>query len=198
MLGAIGCLVVVGIVLGILAVVATAGLILIPIAICALGWTWYHWTRPAFKAGRLIRKARRVPRDQAVPLLHEAILIDPSGKATLKACGDWFFAQRCWLDACEAYGDYLHQASDWDADANYAKSLLNAGHLDEAIARLDHFRTIPMITDESRATMISALAMAWAIKGDVPQARAVVDTAGLQKRVPGHRTSAMPCHAGCL
>lgn len=114
--------------------------------------------------------------------MHDAMAIDPRGKATLKACGHWFAAQKCWQDARDAYGDYLHVGSDWDVEAAYTKSLLAAGHFDEVISRLDELCTMTWLSDESRGTLISGLALAWMHKGDLQQARAILDTAGLQKR----------------
>jgi len=178
---AIGCLVVLGILVAIGAVVATSGLVLIPIAIGGAAWIWYRYTRPSSQASRLLKGASRLDPAQALPVVHQAMSIDP-GQKTIRTCADWFFAQKCWPDAADAYSEYLHLATDWDAEARYANSLLNAGRLDDAIARLDQLRTIAVITDESRTTMISGLALAWALKGDLQQARSLLDTAGLQKR----------------
>ena len=160
----------------------TRPLLLIPIALGGGGWFWYRYTRPSSKASRLLKGASHLDPAQAFPVMHQAMSIDPGGRTTIRTCADWFFVQKCWPDAADAYSEYLHLATDWDAEARYANSLLNAGRLDDAIARLDQLRAIPAITDESRTTMISGLALAWALKGDLQQARTLLDTAGLQKR----------------
>jgi hypothetical protein len=172
---------VVGIVVGIVAAVATYGLALIPLAIGLVAWAWYHRTRPTFRARHLIQQAQHLAADQALPLVHQVMALDPQGKTTLEACGDWFAGQQCWQDASDAYGDYLRVGSDWDVEGSYAKSLIAAGHCDEGIARLDQLRTMTWLNDESRATLISVLALAWVHKGDLQQARAVIDSDGLQR-----------------
>jgi tetratricopeptide (TPR) repeat protein len=161
--------------------VISYGLILIPVAIGVALWIRYRITRPSYLATKVIKQARQMPGDQAVALLHDALEIDPAGPGTLRAGGDWFQQHECWEDAAYAYGAYLHQRADWDVEAAYIKCLVAAGRLDEAIPRLDHLRMLPMLEDESRASIISILALALLHKGDATQALAVVGTAPLWK-----------------
>jgi tetratricopeptide (TPR) repeat protein len=161
--------------------VISSGQILIPVAVSVGLWIWYRMTRPSYVAMRVIRHALRLPGDQTVALLHDALEIDPDGPRTLRACGDWFQQHECWVDAATAYGAYLHKRADWDVEAAYIKCFVAAGRLDEAIPRLDHLRMLPMLEDESRASIISILALALLHKGDATQALAVVGTAPLRK-----------------
>jgi tetratricopeptide (TPR) repeat protein len=165
--------------------VVTYGLILIPVAIGVVALVWYRRTRPVWKAQRLINQATRVGEPEAVAVLYQALEIDPDGKKTLKACGDWFYDHACWLDAGEVYAGYLDAVADLDTESRYVRSLVNAGRLDDALPRLEHLRQLPFLEDESRATVISMLAAVYVMKGDVSQASALIGTASLQKHQLG-------------
>lgn len=178
-----GALWVIGVLIALGLVVATGGLILIPIALAAGGWFWWHLTRPEVKAAKLIAHAKSLPGDQTVLALHQAIALDPHGPKTLTACGEWFSENKCWEDAAECFGGVLHAKADWEVEAKYSKALLMAGRIDEAIPRLEQHRQLSWITDESRASMSSALAAAYLAKGDASQALALVSQEALGKHV---------------
>jgi tetratricopeptide (TPR) repeat protein len=178
---AVGCLWVTGVLIGVGLAVATHGLILIPVAIAAGGWIWWHFTRPEVKAAKVIAHAQTLPGDQAVIELHEAIALDPNGAKTLTACGDWFAENKCWEDAAECFGGALHAKADWGLEAKYTEALVMGGRIDEAIPRLEQHRQLSWLTVESRASMSSALAAAYLAKGDPSQALALVSEEPLRK-----------------
>jgi hypothetical protein len=176
-----------GIVVAIGLAIATSGIALIPIGV-ALGLTFYftrrhHKHQPGYLGQKLIEnaKAAATPAD-AVALFHEAMDTDPAGKDTLLASAEWFFDKQCWADAADAYAAYLHVATTPYYEIRHAQCLVGAGHLDEAVAELDHLRSEGL--DESdRALVLSHLALAFALKSDPAQGLALANEAGLQKHV---------------
>ena len=182
---AIGCLVVVGVLIGIVLTVASYGIALIPIV---LGLVLYFILRkrhrnhqPGYIAQQLIKQATAAPDPAAtVGLLHEAIDTDPGGKATLLACANWFYDRHCWADAADAYAGYLHIESTPYYELRHAQALVGAGHLDEASTELAHLRT-QALDESDQALVLSQLALTFLLKGDPGQGLAFANEASLQK-----------------
>jgi tetratricopeptide (TPR) repeat protein len=122
------------------------------------------------------------PGDAAVILLHQALEVDSEGPNTLLACGNWFNDHQCWADAAETYGDYLQHRPSWYIEGRYVDALLRSDRVDEAIERLQHMRAIPMLADDSQASLTANLALAFLLKNDPGQALALASSASLQKR----------------
>jgi len=172
-----GCLIVLGVLVGIALVVVTYGLALIPII---GGWIWWvhnQHGKPAYRASQLITKAKTLPEPEAVRLLHEAIDLDPEGAATLLGCAGWFATHGCWPDAADAYAGYLHLANSDAYGRQYAYALLASGHTDEAIAELEQLRAAHGGAPE----ILAQLGMAFLRKEEPGQALAIVNTAPLQR-----------------
>jgi hypothetical protein len=177
-----GCLVALAVVgLGV-AGIATSGLTLIPAALLFIGWGWYRRGQPDQAARRLIKRARSQPPTEAVRLLRQALEIDPRGAATTLDCAQWFFAHECWADAVDAYTKYLIHPHGSQAAFSYARALVRAGHLEDAIAELQNLRSSPEAPEETRLSATAELAMAFYLKGEGSQGLAIVSTAPLQRR----------------
>lgn len=174
----IGCLGVLGVLVGLALAVLTYGIVLIPIGLGL--WWWIHHRRqePKYIANQLIKKAAAAPQPDAVHLYHEAIDADPTGAATLRSAGDWFYNNSCWSDAADTYAGYLHLERSFAVENNYAASLLNSGHIDEAISE---FQGLATGYDQIPASLIAELAGAFLLKGDAGQALAIAKQAPLQR-----------------
>jgi tetratricopeptide (TPR) repeat protein len=177
-----GCLYVFGVLILLGAVIATYGLILIPVAIGGAAWIWYRRRQPDSIAAGIIKQSLSADPAVAVHLLNQAIEADPHGVKTLRACAAWFYDHHCWQDAAEAYAGLLTVHSDFEAENRYITCLLAADRPDDAIPRVEHLRTtMPMVESVQTATL-GQLATAYLYKGDVGQAMAFISLAPLQKR----------------
>ena len=164
----------------VLAVIGTAGLALIPIVIWRVARTRRLKHEPAFLAGELLSKAMAAQDQDAVGFLHAAMDTDPRGKDTLTSCANWFYEHQCWADAADAYAALLHVSSATPYEIKYGKSLNGAGHADEALVEFQHL--LAQSLDESdHAYVLSQIAMAFMLKGDVSQALAFVNQVSLGK-----------------
>jgi tetratricopeptide (TPR) repeat protein len=175
---AIGCLWVIGVVVGLAIVVATYGVALIPLGLFVWWRVHHRHQQPSYIAGELIKKAAVAPLPDAVHLYHQAMDADPNGAVTLMSAGSWFYQHSCWSDAADAYAGYLHLAKDSDVEQRYAASLLAAGHPDEAITE---YQNLAAEFGQIPERMISELAGAFLIKGDAGQALAIAKEAPLQR-----------------
>ena len=182
---AITCLVLVGIAVAVVLTIMTSGIALIPIGLGVVLFVVLmrrHRNRqPAYLAQQLINKAiASSDPAAAVALLHEALDTDPAGKATLLACGNWFYDRQCWSDAADSYAGYLHLESTPYYEIRHAQSLVSGGHLDEAATELGHLRA-QGLDDSDQALVLSQLALTFALKGDPGQGLAFANEGGLQK-----------------
>lgn len=179
-------LIVLGVAIAIVLTVITSGVALLPIGlglVLFLVLRRQHRNRqPGFLAQQLINKAKAAqdPSD-AVALLHEALDTDPAGKDTLLECASWFYDRQCWADATDAYAGCLHLDTTPYYEIRHVKCLIGAGHIDEAIAELEHLRA-KALDESDQALVLSQLAMAFAMKGDPHQGLAFANEAKLQKR----------------
>ena len=163
-------------------VIATAGLGLIPIAIWAIVRRNRQRQQPDFLAARLIDQARAAPDPAtAVGLLHNAIDTDPDGRETLSSCANWFYSHECWADAADAYAALLRISSSSMYEMNYAAALTKAGHLDEALAELQHLLAAT-VAGSDHDEVLSQLAFIFCTKGDPSQGLAFANQADLRKR----------------
>ena len=174
----IGCLWVIGVIVCLTLVVVTYGIVLIPIGLGIWWWVHHRHQQPEYIASQLIKKAAVAPLPEAVHLYHQVIDADPTGAATLRSAGDWFYQHSCWSDAADAYAGYLHLARDLNVEHNYAASLLAAGHIDEAISE---FQSLAAGYDHIPGPLLSELAGAFLLKGDAGQALAIAKQAPLQQ-----------------
>jgi hypothetical protein len=174
----IGCLWVVGVIVGISLAVVTYGIALIPIGLGIWWWIHHRHQQPQYLAGKLFKKAAAAPLPDAVHLYHQAIDADQTGVATLRTAGDWFYQHACWSDAADAYAGYLHLEKNAEVEHNYAASLLASGHPDEAISE---FQGLAAGYDRIPGQLISELAGAFLLKGDAGQALAIAKEAPLQQ-----------------
>jgi tetratricopeptide (TPR) repeat protein len=176
-----GCLYALGILVLVVATIATYGLILIPVAFGVGGWMWYRHQQPSSIAQRIIKQAQSAGPAEAVDLFHSALETDPEGLNTLRACASWFAQHQCFQDAAEAYAGIVHLESDLSAERMYVSCLLGAGRVDEAIPRLEHMRSISPAGSSLEAAVLGELATAFLIKGQITQAMAFIDLAPLKK-----------------
>ncbi len=174
----IGFLWVTGVIFGIALVVITYGIALIPIVFGIWWWIRRMHRQPKYIAAQLMHRAAAASPREAVHLYHQAIDANPTGIENLRAAGDWFFQQSCWSDAADSYAGYLHLANNPEVEHNYATSLVEAGHLDEAI---QEFQSLASSYEQVPVSLISGLAGAFLLKGDPGQALAIAKQAPLQK-----------------
>lgn len=168
----------VGVIVGIGLAVGTYGIALIPIGLGIWWWIHHRHQQPQYLAGQVIKRAAAANPADAVHLFHQAIDADPSGAATLRAAGDWFYEHACWSDAADAYAGFLHLEKNVEVEHNYAAALLASGHPDEAISE---FQGLAAGYDRIPGRLISELAGAFLLKGDAGQALAIAKEAPLQQ-----------------
>jgi|SRR5579872_6179899 len=178
----IGCLVLLGTALAIGGIVATSGLILIPIVLGLIAWGAWHYRRPKSQAQRLIAQAQKLDSPERVLTLHQALQLAPNEPQVELACANIFYDLECWVDASQCYGEYLHHQPSLMIEAKYVQALLRAGQLEEAIDRLAVLRSQPGLSEQAASSVVANLALAFLLKGDPEQAEALVDQAVGGKR----------------
>lgn len=144
---------------------AGVGAIAVPLYI--IGVAWWTLAQPETKDRRLVHKIERHPA-KAEELLTRALHQRPQDPTLIACVGDLRRNQKKWTEARDMYARVLIlRPHDVRVRVELGGAHVQLGEWNEAVEVLEVARQNPVLTEESRASIVAHLALAYVGLGDL-------------------------------